>query len=145
MNVGDPCWRGPDGVAVLELPFRVVLPDGTTRTNPAEWSQEPDVLAATGWTPSALTAEDVASLTPPPEARPPVWIAPAGWPLGLAEPDVARLAAIHYLSSRRHAAGLPVAAGVIDAAGTEHTLTFAELDALLLAYAAAVESRHATA
>jgi hypothetical protein len=144
MHVGDPCWRGADGVAVLELPFRVVMPDGTTRTNPDEWSHDADVLAATGWARSTLTAEDVAALTPPPPPGPPVWITPAGWPLGLSDDDVGRVASLHYLSSRRHAAGLPVTASVIDAAGTEHTMTFAELDSLLIAYAAAVESRHAT-
>jgi hypothetical protein len=148
MQTGDPCWRGADGVAVLELPFRVFLPDGTPRTNPDEWSQDPEVLAAVGWSRSTLTAEDVAALTPPPPdppvpAAPANWTTPGGWPLGLGDGDVGRLAALHYLSSRRHAAGLPVAAVVLDAAGVEHTLTFAELDTLLLAYSAAVEVRHA--
>jgi nucleotide-binding universal stress UspA family protein len=145
MTAGDPCWRGPDGVAVIDLPFRVVMPDGTTRTNPDEWSQDADVLAATGWRRDTLTADDVAAMTPLAPPSPPVWVTPAGWPLGLSDAEAGRLAALHYLAARRHAAGLPASVVVVDADGVEHVVAFADLDALLLEYAAAVEASNATA
>ena len=50
MQIGDPCYRDRDGVAALKLPFRVTLPDGSTRTDPSQWSEDAGVLAAAGWT-----------------------------------------------------------------------------------------------
>jgi hypothetical protein len=32
-SLNDPCWRDASGVAALELPFRVDMPDGSTRTD----------------------------------------------------------------------------------------------------------------
>lgn len=145
MIVGDPCWRSHDGVAVLELPFRVVLPDGSTRTNPAEWSLDQAVLDATGWRADTLTAEDVAAMAPVVPQECPVWTAPAGWQLPLDDATVSRVAALHYLASRRAAKGLPATVTLAVATGASHTLTFAELDAIVVEYAAAAEAANGTA
>ena len=59
MNLGDNCWRDRSGVAHAALPFRVRLPDGTTRTDPAQWSEDAAVLEATGWTRSVVAASDL--------------------------------------------------------------------------------------
>lgn len=141
MNVGDPCWRGADGVAAMELPWRVVMPDGSTRTDPSQWSEEPDVLAATGWARSTLTAEDVAAMTPAvPEV--PGWPTPAGWKLGVTSGDVAMLTGLYVLAARREQLGVSRPVVITDTAGTTHEMTFAEFDALMLAYGAAVEASY---
>ena len=67
-SLGDSCWRDASGVAHLSLPFRVRLPDGSTRTDPTQWSEDADVLAATGWTRSTLTQADIDLLYPPASA-----------------------------------------------------------------------------
>lgn len=145
MIVGDPCWRGPDGVAVLELPFRVFLPNGSTRTNPAEWSLDQAVLDATGWRADTLTADDVAALTPAAPPEPPSWETPDGWRLPLDEATLQRVAALHYLASRRAAAGLAATVTLADTAGESHTLSFAALDSIVIAYSAALEAAHGAA
>lgn len=59
MNVGDPCYRDRGGVAHLSLPFRVRLPDGSTRTDPAQWSEDAAVMEATGWSHSVIVETDL--------------------------------------------------------------------------------------
>lgn len=145
MTIGDPCWRDADGVAVLELPWRVFLPDGTTRTDPSQWSEDADVLSATGWARSTLTEADVAALTPPdPPAppEPPSWATPAGWRMSMSAEAVSAYAALYLLASRRQQLGQPRPVIVIDAAGERHELPFAEFDTLMLGYGAAVEAQH---
>jgi hypothetical protein len=64
MNIGDPCYRDRTGVAHDVLPFRVRLPDGSTRTDPSQWCNDEAVMEATGWTRSVVVADDL----PEPEA-----------------------------------------------------------------------------
>ena len=64
MNIGDPCYRDRNGVAHDVLPFRVRLPDRSTRTDPSQWCNDEAVMEATGWTRSVLVAADL----PEPEA-----------------------------------------------------------------------------
>ena len=59
MTIGDPCYRDRDGVAAIELPFRVRLPDGSTRTDPTQWGEDAAVLEATGWTRSVVVESDL--------------------------------------------------------------------------------------
>ena len=139
-NVGDPCWRDAQGAAALELPFRVTLPNGMTRTNPAEWGEDAEVLAATGWARSALTQADIDLLFPPPP--PPSWLDAGfdtghGWRLAWQADDVALLTGLYVLAKRATELGQTVPCVVTDMAGERHTLTFAEFEALMLAYGAA--------
>ena len=148
MTVGDPCWRGPNGVTVLELPWRVFLPDGTTRTDPAQWGDDLAVLAATGWQRSTLTEADIAAMTPPEPAappEPPSWATPAGWRMAMTPEAVSAYAALYLLASRRQQIGQPRPVVVIDAAGERHEMPFAEFDSLMLGYGAAVEAQHGAA
>lgn len=72
-SVGDPCWRDSHGLAALELPWRIFMPDGTTRTDPAQWSADPEALAASGWEASTLTQADIDAMNPmPPSDADPV-------------------------------------------------------------------------
>ena len=59
MTLGQDCWRDRSGVAHAALPFRVRMPDGTTRTDPAQWGEDPTVLEATGWTRSVVVKSDL--------------------------------------------------------------------------------------
>ena len=145
MQAGEQCWRDSNGAPHLALPWRVVLPDGTTRTDPDQWSHDSDVLAATGWSRSALTNEDVAALTPPPQPSPPQWLTPHGWSLGATADDVAWLTGLYVLASRRQQLDSASSVTIRDISGELHTLTFSEFDALMLAYGAAMEISNVTA
>ena len=142
-QIGDPCWRR-NGVAALVLPFRVRLPDGSTRTDPEQWSQDAAVLAATGWAASTLTQADLDALFPPPPP-PPVpspfeagWETPAGWRLAWQPDDVALLTGLYVLAQRANELGVgSPAVTVQDMDGVTHTLPFAEYEQLMLAYGAA--------
>ena len=59
MTIGQECWRDRGSVAHAALPFRVRLPDGTTRTDPTQWSEDAAVLEATGWSRSVVVASDL--------------------------------------------------------------------------------------
>jgi hypothetical protein len=138
--VNDSCWRDASGVAVLELPFRVRMADGSTRTDPKQWSEDADVLAATGWTRSTLTQADLDALFPPlPE---PAWLEAGyetseGWRLGWQADDVALLTGLYVLAARANQLGATQPCVVTDMAGERHTLTFAEFESVMLAYGAA--------
>ena len=138
--IGADCWRDSSGVATLSLPFRVALPDGTTRTDPAQWSLDQAVLDATGWTRSTLTQEDLDLLYPPPPE--PTWLeagflTPQGWRIGWQADDVALLTGLYVLAAREAQLGVSQPVVVTDMAGERHTMTFAEFEGLMLAYGAA--------
>jgi len=48
---------------IAPLPWRVRLPDGSTRTDPDQWSSDPDALAAAGYVVTERTPED--DIVPP--------------------------------------------------------------------------------
>ena len=141
-NIGDPCWRR-NGVAALVLPFRVRLPDGSTRTDPAQWSLDAAVLAATGWSESTLTQDDLDALFPPPPPPPEPspyelgWETPAGWRLAWQPDDVALLTGLYVLAKRAAELGVEQPVVVTDMSGERHTMTFAEFEPLMLGYGAA--------
>lgn len=138
-QLNDPCWR-LDGRAYLTLPDRVRLPDGTTRTDPEQWSADPEVLAATGWERSTLTQEDLDRLYPPPPEPGPL---AAGYDTGLGfrlawQPeDVALLTGLYVLGQRAEELGVEQPIIVTDTDGQPHELTFQQYDQLMLGYGAA--------
>ena len=137
--VGDPCWRR-DSVAYLELPFRVRLPDGTTRTSPEQWSQDAAVMAATGWAASTLTQDDIDRLFPAPPAPTPYELGydtGLGWRLAWQPDDVALLTGLYVLAQRAAELGVNQPVSVVDMAGVTHSLSFAEFEVIMLAYGAA--------
>jgi hypothetical protein len=140
MIVGGPCWRDARGVAALSLPFRIDLEDGSTRTDPEQWSQDADLLAESGWARSTLTQADIDILDPPPPS--PSWVdlgyeTPQGWRLAWRADDVALLTGLYVLARRANELGVEQPCIVTDMAGQRHTLTFAEFEPLMLAYGAA--------
>lgn len=141
-TIGDACWR-KSGVAFLELPFRVRLPDGSTRTSPEQWSQDAAVMEAAGWSASTLQQGDIDRLfpapPPPPEPTPfeAGWETPLGWRLGWQPDDVALLTGLYVLAQRAAELGVEQPVNVIDMDGVAHTMPFAEYEAIMLAYGAA--------
>jgi len=102
-NVGDFCYRDASGVAVLSLPFRLTMPDGSTRTDPSQWWLDEEARAASGFTESTLTQQDLDLLFPPPPQ--PSWIdigydTGLGWRIGWKPDDVAMLTGMYVLSQR---------------------------------------------
>jgi hypothetical protein len=138
MIVGDPCWRDAAGVAHDSLPWRVRLPDGSTRTDPSQWSEDADILAATGWTRSVVADGDI-----PPTPTPTLsWLDAGyetadGWRLGWQADDVALLTGLYVLAARANQLGVQQPCVVTDMAGERHTLTFADFEAVMLAYGTA--------
>ena len=144
-SLNDPCWR-LNGRAYLSPPDRVRLPDGTTRTDPDQWARNPAVLAATGWEASTLTQADVDRLFPqPPPEPPPPEPGPldAGYDTGLGfrlawQPeDVALLTGLYVLGQRAEELGVEQPLVVTDTDGQPHSLTFTELDQMMLGYGSA--------
>jgi hypothetical protein len=137
--VGDFCWRR-NGVASLDLPHRVRMPDGSTRTDPSQWSEDESVLQATGWSRSNLTQDDLDRMYPPPPPPSPFEIGfetPGGWRLGWQPDDVALLTGLYVLAKRAAELGAVQPVVVTDKAGERHTMTFAEFESLMLSYGAA--------
>jgi hypothetical protein len=139
MTVGDPCWRDVAGVAHDSLPWRVRLPDGSTRTDPSQWGEDADVLSATGWTRSVVADGDIPP--PPPPPTPDVFAAgyetSYGWRLGWQPDDVALLTGLYVLANRAAELGADQPVIVTDMAGERHTLTLAEYESVMLSYGAA--------
>ena len=139
-NVGDFCYRDASGVAVVSLPFRITLPDGSTRTDPSQWWLDQTARAASGFTESTLTQEDLDLLFPP--SPQPSWIdlgydTGLGWRMGWQADDVALLTGMYVLGQRAAALGIDQPVVVFDMAGQPHAMTFAEFDVLILTYGAA--------
>jgi len=127
------------GVARDSLPWRVRLPDGSTRTDPSQWGEDADVLAATGWSRSVVADGDI----PPPPTPPTPDVFAAGyetsygWRLGWQPDDVALLTGLYVLANRAAELGADQPCVVTDMAGERHTLTFAEFETVMLSYGAA--------
>lgn len=138
--LNSPCYRDSSGEAHLTLPHRVRLPDGSTRTDAAQWFADPAVREATGWSESTLTQEDLDRLFPPPPE--PSWLeagfeTPMGWRLGWQADDVALLTGLYVLAQRAAELGVSQPVVVTDMAGETHEMAFAEFEPLMLAYGAA--------
>lgn len=59
-------YRNTSTGRIEPLPWRVVMPDGSTRTDPEQWANDPEVLAASGFVVTERTPED--DVEPPPPA-----------------------------------------------------------------------------
>lgn len=140
MKVGDFCWRDKSGIAYLQLPFSVTLSNGLTRTDPNQWSLEPDVLLDTGWSKSILNQEDIDLLFPPQPPAPELsplelgFQTPEGWRLGWKPDDVALLTGLYVLSKESNELGLNQPIIVTDTSGGKHELTFEQFKTIMLMY-----------
>jgi hypothetical protein len=116
------------------------MPDGSTRTDPSQWWLDQTARAASGYTESTLTQEDLDLLFPP--SSQPSWIdlgydTGMGWRMGWQADDVALLTGMYVLVKRALKFGIEQPVVVFDIEGQPHVMTFAEYDMLILAYGAA--------
>lgn len=138
--VGDFVWRDSHGVAHLALPHRVHLPDGTTRTDPEQWSADEYVTSITGWSRSTLTQADIDRLFPPPPPPSPLdagYDTGLGFRLGWRAEDVALLTGLYVLARRAAELGISQPIVVADMSGASHTLTLEQYEQVMLGYGAA--------
>lgn len=136
--VGAPCWRDHGGAAVAELPWRIVMPDGSTRTDPSQWSADPAALAASGFSRSAYTQADIDTIAPPQSDQlADGFETPAGWRLAWQPNDVALLTGLYVLAKRATELGVSQPIVVRDMAGERHVLTLDDFESIMLAYGAA--------
>jgi len=78
------------------LPWRVRMPDGSTRTDPDQWASDPDALAASGFVVTDRTPADDVEPTPPAPQLPAtvdakqvrLWLLPVAAALGITEQQV---------------------------------------------------------
>lgn len=68
MQLGDFCYR-LNGVALLTLPWRVRLPDGSTRTDPTQYILIDGFLESLGYVESEVTQSDIDALAPLPTVQ----------------------------------------------------------------------------
>lgn len=147
------------GVIVPELPFRVRLADGTTRTDPEQWASDPATLALAGYELTEITQEDIDAKKALMESTLPVvtleqlkegklleldsyydnlfetgWQTPEGWYLGATVTDVSLLTALYVLLKEGVSLGLATTMDVIDTEQVAHTLDLPTMTQLMLAY-----------
>lgn len=140
---------------IASLPWRVRMPDGSTRTDPAQWASDPDALAAAGFAVTERTAEDDAYDAEQAIAAAKIaktaeidasWSAQvtAGWTppgenyaLGIDVADVTLLLGAYTLARDAANLGLPDEVAIIDKAGGSHAYNAQTITPLMLQYGAA--------
>jgi hypothetical protein len=145
-----PYYRNTTTNEVVPLPHRIRLPDGTTRTDPQQWADEPETLAAAGFTITDITQADIDAKKPAFEVLRQQalqqldaiwqntikagWQTPLGWSLGLDIADVTLLTGAFLLLKESVALGLGTTIDIIDIDGVPHTLDLPTFTQIMLAY-----------
>lgn len=133
------------------LPWRVRLADGTTRTDPEQWSSDLEALAAAGYEETTRTpADDAHDLEQAKAAKVAAidaewnrkigygWTPPGQtWRLGIDIPDVTLLLGAYTLSKDANALGLPDEVPIVDLDGVSHVMDSQSITPLMLQYGAA--------
>ena len=137
------------------LPYRVRMPNGTTRTDPSQWGSDLAAVAAAGFEVTQRTPEDDAydaarGLSAARSAKSSeidaYWSAlvASGWEvpgesyaLGIDVDDVALLLGAYTLSKEAASIGLPSDVTIVDIAGGTHVYDAAALQPLMLQYGSA--------
>ena len=147
------------GVVVPELPFRVRLEDGTTRTDPEQWASDPTTLALAGYELTEITQEDIDAKKALIESTLPVvtldqlkegklleldsyyntifetgWQTPEGWYVGATVTDVSLLTGLFVLLKEGVASGLTTTVDIIDTEQVSHTVDLPTMTQLMLGY-----------
>lgn len=138
--IGDECWRDSYGNPHFTLPWRVIMPDGSTRTDPEQWSKDNTVLNAMGWTRSIITQQDIDTIIPVEQPQDPIsagWETPEGWRLSWQPNDVALLTGLYVLARRAAELGIEQPCIVTDMDGVQHNLNLETFEQLMLEYGAA--------
>ena len=145
-----PHYRNKFTGLIETLPNRIRLPDGSTRTDPSQWSNDPEILELSGFMITEVTQEDINVKMPSLEEAKQQklealnevwkekiksgWETPHGWSLGLDISDVTLLMGAFLLLKEASALGLQNSTTIIDIEGVSHELNIQDLTSLMLAY-----------
>jgi len=150
-----PYYRNLKTGMVDKLPFRVRLSDGSTRTDPSQYSFDPNVLADIGYEITEVVQEDIDKVVPSLETLKsdrineaqylfnykisqgfivPDGFSMSGSKLGLTVDDVALLTGAFLLLKEGVALGIAETVSIIDIDGHTHSLTLNEMTAIMLQY-----------
>lgn len=145
-----PYYRNLRNGYVEKLPFRVRLPDGTTRTDPDQWKNDPEILFLAGYMETSLSEEDIARFRPTlqqiqnqklselenywSKKIQDGWTTPSGWKLGLKTEDVTLLTGAFLLLKESVNLGLSNSVNVVDTDNQSHTMDLTSMTQLMLGY-----------
>lgn len=145
-----PYYRNINTGMVQKLPFTARLPDGSTRTDPSQWSLDPLVLAAAGYAETSITEHDINIKLPTLndlkseklEQLESYWnnqinngfTTPQGWKLGLSINDVTLLTGAFLLLKEATTLGLGTTTTIIDTNNNIHTIDLPTMTSLMLQY-----------
>lgn len=145
-----PYYRNTRSGNVEKLPFRVRLPDGTTRTDPIQWANNPQILSIAGYEITTIQESDIAKFRPTIDQIKSQklneleiywnnkiqegWTSPEGWKLGLSTDDVTLLTGAFLLLKESSSLGLASTTSIIDTSNIPHTLDLQQMTTLMLSY-----------
>lgn len=152
MYYGEPpYYRHIASGFVRRLPFSVRMPDGSSRTDPEQWSQDPEVMSVAGYEVTEITQEDIDNALPKLSEEQDRAIAQLnvnwdtytkyngfntseGWSLGINTEDVSLLTGAFLLLKESSALGLADSTIVVDMSGVSHTISLEDMTNLMLQY-----------
>lgn len=152
MYYGEPpYYRHIASGLVRRLPFSVRMPDGSSRTDPEQWSQDPEAMSVAGYEVTEITQEDIDNALPKLSEEQDRAIAqlnvnwdtytkyngfntPEGWSLGINTEDVSLLTGAFLLLKESSALGLADSTIVVDMSGVSHTISLESMTNLMLQY-----------
>lgn len=145
-----PYYRKISSGRIEKLPFRIRMPDGSTRTDPEEWGLDPTVLNIAGYFETNVTQEDIDYKKPTLENLKQRklqqledywnfkisegWTGPEGWKLGLTIDDVTLLTGAFLLLKEGVNLGLVSSTTIIDTDNVPHTVDLQTMTGLMLNY-----------
>ena len=145
-----PYYRNTRTGRVETLPFRIRMPDGSTRTDPDEWSLDPSVLNVAGYIETNITQDDIDYKKPTLENLKQQklqklenywdykiaqgWSSPEGWKLGLTINDVTLLTGAFLLLKEGVNLNLTSSTTIIDMDNVAHTIDLQTMTMLMLSY-----------
>lgn len=145
-----PYYRNKLTGLIEKLPNRIRLPDGSTRTDPSQWSNDPMILELSGFEITEVTQRDIDLKAPSIEEKRTAllaaldilwketaqtgWKTPYGWNLGLDISDVTLLTGAFLLLKEAVSIGLQTTTTIIDTDGSSHEIGLQDLTYLMLSY-----------
>lgn len=136
---------------IQKLPFSVRMPDGSLRTDPKQWSQDPYVMSIAGYELSNITEQDIEYALPklPEEKEKSIsqlninwknyienngFRTEEGWYLGIDTSDVSLLTGAFLLLKESVSMGLENSTSIVDMHGNSHVVDLHAMTNIMLQY-----------
>ena len=146
-----PYYRHIPSGKVTKLPFSVRMSDGSIRTDPLQWAQEPEVMIEAGFEPTEITEQDIENALPKlfeekERATNQLYInwenyvkyngfvTSEGWSLGIDVNDVSLLTGAFLLLKEGSSLGLGDTTTIVDMDGVQRTINLQDMTTLMLQY-----------